>query len=87
MPGEVVALTVPTWAPVLTFDLTATQFSYRQSRRAKCTAAPTSVQAQTAIGAGAHYGCSYAGTRVEYSATEITTPVAELTDPGRDGRP
>jgi hypothetical protein len=75
VPGEVLALTVPTWAPVLTFNLTPTQFSYRQSRKAKCSSAPASGQAQALIGSRAQYQCAYAGTRVEYSATEITTPV------------
>jgi hypothetical protein len=30
--GEVLALTIPTWAPVLAIEQTATQFSYSQSR-------------------------------------------------------
>jgi hypothetical protein len=75
VPGEVLALTVPTWAPVLSFNLTPTQFSYRQSRNANCIKPPGSGHAQVMIGNRAQYQCSYAGTRVEYSATEITTPV------------
>ena len=35
-PGDVVALSVPTWAPVLTFDLPAKKFAYRQSRSTTC---------------------------------------------------
>jgi hypothetical protein len=69
--GDVVALTVPTWAPVLTYDLSATKFSYRQSRRANCKNSPAAQTAQTTVGASAQYLCSYTGTRVEYSATEI----------------
>lgn len=78
VPGEVLALTVPTWAPVLTFNLSASQFSYQQSRTVKtvCTSTKIVFHAQTSVGDTAHYGCSYGGTRVEYSATEITTPVA-----------
>jgi hypothetical protein len=75
VPGEALALTVPTWAPVLTFNLTPTQFSYRQSRKSKCPMPPGSGHAQALIGNLAQYQCAYAGTRVEYSATEITTPV------------
>jgi hypothetical protein len=75
VPGEVLGLTVPTWAPVLTFNLAPSQFTYRQSRKAKCTSAPASAEAQVMVGQRAQYQCSYAGTRVEYSATEITTPV------------
>ena len=36
---------------------------------------PGSGHAQALIGNLAQYQCAYAGTRVEYSATEITTPV------------
>lgn len=72
--GEEVALTAPTWAPVLDFGLSKTAFDYRQSRRANCGNPPSSLQAELKIGAHTHYGCSYAGTRVEYTATEITSP-------------
>ncbi len=72
--GDVVALTTPTWAPVLSIDLTAKKFAYRQSRTA-CTGPPASTAAQT-VGQTATYGCNYPGTRVEYTATEITNPVS-----------
>jgi hypothetical protein len=77
IPGELVALTVPTWAPILSYDLTANKFAYRQSRMTNCTkaGASTVIQAQLTIGQQARYGCSYQGTRVQYSAEEITTPV------------
>jgi hypothetical protein len=74
VPGEVIALTVPTWAPVLSFDLTPSKFAYRQSRKANCTYPPASLQAQLTIGQNAAYQCDYPGTRVEYTATEITSP-------------
>jgi hypothetical protein len=72
--GDVVALTVPTWAPVLTFDLAPKKFAYRQSRSANCVNAASTEQAQLLINSTAAYGCNYPGTRVEYSATEITNP-------------
>ncbi len=75
-PGEVVALTTPTWAPVLSIDLTAKKFAYRQSRTNNCNNPPASSQAQVRTGASTKYTCNYPGTRVEYSATEITNPVA-----------
>ena len=77
VPGEMVALTVPTWAPILSYDLTASKFAYRQSRMTNCTkaGASTVIQAQLTIGQQARYGCNYQGTRVQYSAEEITTPV------------
>ena len=73
-PGYVVALTTPTWAPVLTIDVDGKKFAYRQSRSANCTNAAASSQAQLTHGQTASYSCDYAGTRVEYSATEVTYP-------------
>ncbi|HEY2318183.1 MAG TPA: hypothetical protein VGH67_07780 [Solirubrobacteraceae bacterium] len=70
-PGDVIGLTVPTWAPVLSYNLTASKYSYRQSRRANCTHPPGSQTAQMTVGASQQYLCNYTGTRVEYSATEI----------------
>ncbi len=69
--GEVIGLTVLTWAPVLTYNLTANKFSYRQSRRANCTHAAASQTAQLTVGATQQYLCNYTGTRVQYSATEV----------------
>jgi len=73
-PGDVVALTTPTWAPVLTIDVPSKQFAYRQSRTANCNNPPGQEQAQLTAGQTAGYSCDYPGTRVEYSATEISYP-------------
>jgi hypothetical protein len=70
--GDVLALTVPTWAPILTYNLSGGQFAYAQSRTSNCSSAAGSQTAQTKVGASARYGCAYTGTRVEYSATEVT---------------
>jgi hypothetical protein len=78
-PGEVVALTVPTWAPVLSFGLNTKNFAYRQSRKTNCTSPATTQQAQLSLNAVASYQCDYTGTRVEYSVTEITSPVPPKT--------
>ncbi len=75
-PGEVVALTVPSWAPVLSIDLPTGNFAYRQSRGTNCTKPAASSQAQLTVGASTRYLCNYPGTRLEYSATEVTTPTA-----------
>jgi hypothetical protein len=87
VPGEQLGLTVPTWAPVLSFALTpANKFGYRQSRHYKsnaatqCTNTPVGF-AQGELGDTAEYQCNYTGTRVEYSATEITTPSPGITTP------
>ncbi len=69
--GEVIGLTVPTWAPVLTYNLTSSKFGYRQSRRANCTHPAAGQTAQLAVGAHTQYLCAYGGTRVQYSATEV----------------
>jgi hypothetical protein len=71
LPGEVIGLTVPTWAPVLSYNLSPTRFSYRQSRSANCGHVAATNTAQVAVGQTARYLCTYTGTRVEYSATEI----------------
>jgi hypothetical protein len=70
--GDVLALTVPTWAPILTYDLSASQFAYSQSRTQHCDSAATSQTAQIKVGSSQKYGCAYTGTRVQYSATEVT---------------
>jgi len=77
--GEAIALTTPTWAPVLSIDLSATHFAYRQSRGRNCNNPPSTSQAQVTVGQNARYMCDYPGTRVEYSATEITNPVPNKT--------
>jgi hypothetical protein len=77
--GEAIALTTPTWAPVLSIDLSTSHFAYRQSRSRNCNSPPSTSQAQVSVGASAKYSCDYPGTRVEYSATEITTPVPNKT--------
>jgi hypothetical protein len=69
--GDVIGLTVPTWAPVLSYNLSATKYAYRQSRKANCKNPPAGETAQTTVGASQQYLCNYTGTRVEYSATEV----------------
>ncbi len=73
--GDTIGLTTPTWAPVLSIMLPTKKFAYRQSRKTGCNNPPGISQAQLTIGQTAPYGCDYPGTRVEYTATEITNPV------------
>lgn len=73
LPGDVVALSTPTWAPVLSIDLNTKKFAYRQSAQKTC---PPTTDAAQSVGQTATYGCDYPGTRVEYTATEITNPIA-----------
>ncbi len=79
-PGEVIALTTPTWAPVLSINVDSKKFSYRQSRTFNCANPPSSSQAQLTTGTVTNYACSYPGTRLEYSATEDIYPLG--TNPG-----
>jgi hypothetical protein len=76
-PGETIALSTPTWAPVLSIQQTGSKFAYRQARGAKptCTNPSSSEQAQR-VGETSDYSCKYAGTRIEYAATEVTYPNA-----------
>jgi len=72
--GEVVALTVPTWAPALAVGLGA-DTSWRASRgRGKCD--DTSLQtAQMTANQLAQYFCLYRTARLTYTATLIADPV------------
>jgi hypothetical protein len=74
-PGDVIALTTPTWAPVLTIQLNSKKFAYRQSRSSNCSGPPATSQAQMTSGQTANYKCDYPGTRLEYSATEVFYPL------------
>ncbi len=76
--GDIVGLTVSTWAPVLAIGLGQKQFQYRASRATGCTNFNFQT-AQLTIGAQTNYRCFYVGTRVEFSATEITTPAVPTT--------
>jgi hypothetical protein len=71
--GDVVALTVPTWAPVLAVNLPNTN-GWRASRAANCRDLVTQT-AQLSVGAQEQYKCLYQTARLTYTATEISTPV------------
>lgn len=72
--GDFVAVTVPTWAPLLSVGLTKSQFLWRPSRASSCLSY-TVQSAQLMTGDNAQYLCFFTGTRVDYTATEITSPV------------
>jgi hypothetical protein len=71
--GQVIALTVPTWAPVLTYGLAGPRFQWRagQSQTPGDCTEPALDVALLTIGATSQFECSYTGGRVEYSATEV----------------
>ncbi|GAC1487967.1 MAG: hypothetical protein NVS1B9_07980 [Solirubrobacteraceae bacterium] len=71
--GEVIALTVPTWAPALALGF-GNDTSWRASRpKAKCTDTTTQT-AQMTLGTSAQYPCLYRTARLAYTATLISTP-------------
>jgi hypothetical protein len=71
--GDVIALTVPTWAPALALGF-GNDTSWRASRqKSQCTS--TSAQTtQTQVGGSVQYFCLYQTARLAYSATLISTP-------------
>jgi hypothetical protein len=71
--GDIVALSVPSWAPALALGF-GNDTSWRASRpRKECTS--TSAQTtHTAIGSAVQYYCLYQTARLTYSATLISTP-------------
>ena len=71
--GDIVGLTVPTWAPAFAEDLSATN-SWRASREpGKCTntTAVRQGQPQLRVGRRATYGCLYKTARLLYTATVV----------------
>ena len=71
--GQVIALTVPTWAPALALGFANTT-SWRASRsKSECSSTSTQT-AQTQVGASVQYYCLYRTARLTYSATLISTP-------------
>lgn len=71
--GDVVALTVPSWAPALALGF-GKATSWRASRpKGKCTTTGSQT-AHTQVGIAAQYGCLYQTARLTYSATLISTP-------------
>lgn len=75
--GDVVALTVPTWAPALSLGLGRGSV-WRASRDIDACDDTQTQSAQADIRDLTRYTCAYRTARLTYSATLITTPVAPL---------
>jgi hypothetical protein len=71
--GDVIALTVPSWAPALALGFENTT-SWRASRPKKECTSTSSQTAHTQIGTNVQYYCLYRTARLTYSATLISTP-------------
>lgn len=71
--GDVIALTVPSWAPALALGF-GNDTSWRASRPKKqCTSTGAQTD-HTAVGSAVQYFCLYQTARLTYSATLISTP-------------
>lgn len=71
--GDVVALTVPTWAPALALGFKKAT-SWRASRQKSQCSTTNSQTAQTELKSNVQYYCLYLTARLTYSATLISTP-------------
>lgn len=68
--GQIVALTVPTWAPAFAAGLNQRQYGWRASRQPNKCAAGFVDQATPQLGIGSKraYGCSFKGSRLLFTA-------------------
>jgi hypothetical protein len=71
--GDVVALTVPSWAPALALGF-GNDTSWRASRPKKGCTSTSSQTSHTTVGSAVQYFCLYQTARLTYSATLISTP-------------
>ena len=74
--GQIVALTVPTWAPMFAFNLSP-ENTWRGSRLPGHCQAPKDIQGghpQQGVGKTKTYGCYYSEARLLYTATLVKSP-------------
>jgi hypothetical protein len=74
--GQVVALTVPTWAPMFAFNVSA-ENTWRGSRLPEHCSSKEDIQnghPQQGVGKTKTYGCYYSNARLLYTATLVKTP-------------
>src|SRR5262249_44060808 len=71
--GDLIALTVPSWAPALQVNL-PTDTSWRAARDKKKCKDTTTQTAQLKVGDQAQYACLYKTARLTYTATIVTYP-------------
>lgn len=74
--GQIVALTVPTWAPMFAFNVSA-ENTWRGSRLPEHCASKEDIQGghpQQGVGKTKTYGCYYSNARLLYTATLVKKP-------------
>jgi hypothetical protein len=80
--GQVVALTVPTWAPMFAFNVSS-ENTWRGSRLPEHCSSKEDIQEghpQQGVGKTKPYGCYYSNARLLYTATLVKNPKAEATE-------
>ena len=76
--GQVVALTIPTWAPMFAFNVSA-ENTWRGSRLPEHCSSKEDIQGghpQQGVGKTKTYGCYYSNARLLYTATLVKKPKA-----------
>jgi hypothetical protein len=75
-PGQIVALSVPTWAPAFAINQSADTKWQASRKKGKCTDTGDILAGtpQEAIGTLRSYGCVYKTARLLYSATVVADP-------------
>jgi hypothetical protein len=75
-PNNVVALTVPTWAPAFAINQAATTKWQASRKKGKCNNTEDILAAtpQEVLGSERAYGCTYSTARLLYSATVVADP-------------
>lgn len=74
--GQIVALTVPTWAPMFAFNIGG-ENTWRASRAPKRCSSKSDIQdghPQQGVGKTKTYGCYYSDARLLYTATVVKKP-------------
>jgi hypothetical protein len=71
--GDIVALTVPSWAPALALGF-GKDTSWRASRSKSQCSSTSALSTHTQVGASMQYYCLYQTARLTYSTTLISTP-------------
>ena len=74
--GQIVALTIPTWAPMFAFNVSADN-TWRGSRLPEQCSSRADIQGgnpQQGVGKIKTYGCYYSNARLLYTATLVKTP-------------
>jgi hypothetical protein len=82
-PNNIVALTVPTWAPAFAINQAANTKWQASRKKGKCneTADILAGTPQDALGSQRAYGCTYNTARLLYSATVVADPVQKPAAP------